>query len=405
MFAGASRIYDRYKDRELKKIRDMMGESNSWKSDVKCGRTLSQAVMHDQPSPHTKMMEKQVRKRENPMGDGGSSSGNNLGSDCVIDTWKKKFERTGAELENDGLRKKIDNHASRTTKASRKLNEALKNATTSARPIFGDFNMSKLPLTEPQIQSISQEKYGNIEKNDLKDFLIDCHANALRNQKRIRFEKKLSEVYHIKEENFLKKLQIQSLRNTKSPKEPFIVNPKQFKRDKGIKIEWQSKASMFKTYRSFSGPVIKMSFEEFKKPFRIKFDSEEDNKEKQKVGYTSKTNFGSDTNILTTGETVSEKKPMIVLNTDKELKLSNTHKIKNSHSNKNLLPGSSPLLQSGSVREFSLQHLLVGGKPKKVQVVDSHWLDPRTDRKTKRSRSKMDSSSFSCKAQNSKEEI
>lgn len=232
MFANACRIFDSYNDRDLRRIKDTVRESSSWSQLMKSGRHLSRVVAGGAGGSQ------KGRPADGPAREASAEPGDPETAERVAASWKRRFAGCGAELGSDGLRRSLQ--GLRKPRAVCELERALASV-SPGQPFFGEPRAESLPLTEAEIRRQSQEKYERVGKSELRDFLTDCHEQALRAKNHIKINWKLEEVYRIKEDNFLAKLQVQSSRYHRPPKEPFICDPRRPKHYKGLVFQWRAK--------------------------------------------------------------------------------------------------------------------------------------------------------------------
>lgn len=234
MFANACRIFDSYNDKDLRRIKDTVRESSSWSQLMKSGRHLSRVVAGEACSS------RQGRPADGPARKASLEPGDPETAERVAESWKRRFAGCGAELGSDGLRRSLQGRGLRKPRAVCELERAMASV-SPGKPFFGEPRPESLPLTEAEIRRQSQEKYERVAKSELRDFLTHCHEQSLRAKNHIKINWKLEEVYRIKEDNFLAKLQVQSSRYHRPPKEPFICDPRRPKHYKGLVVQWRAK--------------------------------------------------------------------------------------------------------------------------------------------------------------------
>ena len=361
MFASACKIYDSYNDKELRKIKETIRESSSWSHQMKSGRHLSRVVTHN-PEVDGSVVPSMIRSSRHLSILERESS---LRADCfeasqqVLDSWKNRFAGCGAELSSDHLRRSLQDSSEKKPRVFRELQKAMESV-TEGNPIVSDAILQNLPLTEAEIKRQSLEKYQKVSKVDLRNFLVDCHEKALREKNHIKINWKLEEVYRVKEDTFLKKLQIQSSRYYKQPKEPFIADPRKQKTYKGIKVEWRSKPSSLQTFRSTTArKTIQMKTQESAQREPLQTHSQQSHREPPKIRLL-------DQQVLLQPKLVLlASKPFHLVDSDKQTLMNKTV---STSLNPATLTLSIP--QAASVREFSLNHLLDGQLPRKSFVFD-----------------------------------
>lgn len=390
MFASACKIYDSYNDKDLRRIKDTLRESSRWSRLMKTGRHLS-AVVTRCSDPHTlshrhptTILEKETSL--NPV--------------CfqttlrVADSWRNRFAGCGAELSSDRLRRSLQEGSRRQPRVFSDLEKAME-AVSQGKPIVSEAILANLPLTEAEIRRQSQEKYEKVGKPELRDFLVDCHVKALREKNHIKINWKLEEVYKIKEDTFLEKLQIQSSRYHKPPPHPFIADPRNPKSYKGLKLAWRAKPSLLQTFRSLGT----------RKPIRM--DTGDSLAKEPLPAQTQQPRPGAAS--MRVVQLPQDRSPTDVGLLGSQCQATGEADKRNNRMNKTVSTSLQPATctlsvpQAGSVREFSLNHLLDGQVPRKSFVFDQSGgtlLLPREPQTRSRMASSRKRSSRSISVQN-----
>ena len=358
MFASACKIYDSFNDRELRRIKQTVRESSSWSRQMKSGRHLSRVVSsgseparsslpaRPRPSRPVSILEREASLQ--PVCFEASQQ--------LADSWRNRFAGCGAELSSDQLRRSLQESSQRQPRVQRELEKAM-GSVAQGQPIVSDAILANLPLTEAEIKRQSQEKYQKVGKAELRDFLVDCHVKALREKNHIKIHWKLEEVYKIKEDTFLQKLQVQSNRYYRPPKHPFVADPRKPKAYKGLKLVWRAKPSLLQTFRSLD--TRKM----------IRMDSEQSRGRESQPGPAQQSHrSGASTRAAL--QPADRSGPGAELPGRKSEPMGEAEK-QASRLNKTVSTSLHPATltvsvpQAGSVREFSLNHLLDGQQPRK----------------------------------------
>jgi hypothetical protein len=348
MFASACRIFDGYNDKDLRRIRQTVRESCSWSRQMKSGRHLSRVVAAGpEPGPGPQKTAKGrppgILEREARLQAGGGEAALRL-----CGRWESRFAGCGAELGSDRLRRSLQAGSRRRPRVFGELERALSTVSTG-RPLVSEAVLQNLPLTEAEIRRQAREKYEKVGRKELQDFLADCHAKALREKNHIKINWKLAEVSKVKEDTFLQKLHIQSSRYHRPPKEPFIADPRKPKSFRGLRVEWRSKPSLLQTFRSAAcrRPIPmdgRAAASGEPQPSRIRLQPPRERSESEPGAPASR--------------------PALAAEPEKQ----QTAKTGSTSLNPATFTLSVPF--AGSVREFSLHHLLDGQLPRKSFLFD-----------------------------------